>query len=110
MKEFPYDVDPARPIFLQGVTLTANEEKEIDLPACKVIFIVHMASLGTLAGEVSIAFGERGDFFDLAPGDEIHLTQISRVRFRNNTLVQKQFDFLHTNDKEFSYKNFNRGV
>jgi len=109
-KTYPYDVDPKRPIFLQGVTLAANQEKDIDLPPTKVIFISSMTSLGTAAGEVSIAFGERGEFFDLAPGDEIHLTQISRIRFRNNTPVEKRFDFLHTNDPEFSFKNFNRGL
>lgn len=111
-KDYPFDVDPDRPIFKQGITLAAGQEKDIDLPAAKVLFISKMVTLNTGAGEISIAFGERGDFFELAPGDEIHLTHFSRVRFRNNNNVTaKGLEFLHTNDPNFTFKNFSsRGL
>jgi len=109
-KDYPFDVDPDRPIFKQGITLTANQEKDMDIPATRKIFISRMIGFGTGAGEISIAFGERGDFFELCPGDMITLSHISRVRFRNNTALVKQFEFLHTSDDNFSFNTATRGL
>jgi hypothetical protein len=95
---------------LQGVSLLANEEKDVPIISAKKIIVSKMASMGTSAGECQIGLGERGDFFDLAPGDEIEVSQCSHLRFRNLVAAPRSFQLLISNDRNFSLKNYNRGL
>jgi hypothetical protein len=109
-KEYPYEPDPPKSVFLQRVTLQANEEKDLPLISTRVVFFFKMLAFGTNVGDVSMAIGERGDFFELAPGDKIEMTRFSQVRFKNNTGFVKSFAFLHTDDSMFNFENFSRGL
>lgn len=109
-REFPFDVDPALTVFVQRIVLAASEEKDMPLVSARVIAVSKMLAFGTGAGDVSIALGERGDFFDLSPGDLLRARRFSQVRFRNNTGVQKTFEFLHTSDPDFTLENYERGL
>jgi len=109
-KPYPWNTDPVYPVFVTVVTLQGNQTKDMPFPNTSILMVVEMTKNGVNAGDVSIALGEAGDFWDLAPGDLLEVSRFSQVQFRNNTPAVKTFKLLHTTDHRFSLRNYPRGL
>lgn len=109
-KQYPWNVDPVTPVFVQLVTLQGNQTKDAAIPNTCVLMVVEMTKFGTNMGDVSISLGEAGDFWDIAPGDLLEVSRFAQVQFRNNTPAVKTFKLLHTNDRKFKLTNYQRGL
>ena len=84
--------------------------RELETSGIVSMFLVEALAWGTGAGEVSIAFGDQGDFMDLSPGDSfINFSPVRRVRLRNNTVTDKTVVFLLTTNPDFRFWNTPRG-
>ena len=109
-KSYPFSVDTDTPIFNTLVTLAGGQTKDMAIPEFAVMVFVEMTKNGVNPGDVSVALGENGDFFDIAPSDKLEISRCSQVQFRNNTGAVKTFRILHTNDRRFNLANSPRGL
>lgn len=105
-----HELDPRNPVHIIPFTLAASESRDFDVSGARVLYLLASTSLGTGAGDVSIALGETGSFFDWAPADGLILSQFGRVRLRNNTAVVKSGVIAYSADEKFRVLNAPRGL
>jgi hypothetical protein len=90
--------------------LAANEVQNEDIGGVRGVFVSKMVSLGSSAGELSIALGKTGDFFDISPGDFIRLSAVRWLRIRNNVNAARALELILSDDPEFRFWNTPRGL
>jgi len=104
------DFDPRTPVHVTPFTLLANETRSFNMAGSRVLFLAASTSLGTTAGEISIALGETGEFFDWSPADGLILSEFGAIRLRNNTASARSGVMLHSADPSFRLLNAPRGL
>lgn len=98
------------PIFVLGITLQANEIRYVDLPETKVIYVAEMIQFGTTNGDIEMAIGPMGDFFDLGAGDLIRLSNFGQIKLHNKTASVKALTLIHSWDTAFSFESYPRSL
>ena len=104
------------PMEWSGVRVTpfmvpANETRELDITEVRVIVVAEAIAWGTGAGELSIALGDMGEFFDIAGGDNIiGFEPVRRLLLRNNTAFDKKIVLLLSQSVNFRLLNTPRGL
>ena len=107
---FGHETNPAPDVRKYPFTLNVGETRDFDISGARVLIFAESIAWGTGAGEISIAIGETGDFWDLCPADTIVLSMFTRFKLRNNAITAKSGVLLHSTDPNFRLLNAPRGV
>jgi len=93
------------------VSVAAGATFEMDISEVRVIVVAESLAWGTGTGELSIALGDMGQFFDLSPGDNIiDFEPVRRLLLRNNTALAKKVVLLLSRSSKFRLLNTPRGL
>lgn len=84
---------------------------DVDITRVQSIVVAEMPRHGTAIGEVSLALGEMGDFWDPSPGDSLHgFFPVRRLRVRNNVATARTITLWLHESADFRVLNNPRGV
>lgn len=93
-----------------GFTIATGTFQEFEVSEGRVLVFAEALLFGTSAGEFTLRFGETGDDFPIAPGDNIVTSGFRRFRLTNVGPSNRSGAVLVSSDPNFRVLNTPRGL